>query len=134
MFTIGGQPAMPTDIQDVVSIKLLRLVDGLHHAMTVVLGIERHMTGAFMAHGIVAHLIHDDLQQVIAVARTLLVVVHQHQSVVGTVSASASIWAGGTHLSATRLHTMYTSRCGGAHQGTGSPWPPCRSPSRVIIS
>ena len=61
-------------------------MDGLHHAMTIVLGIERHMTGALMPHGIVAHLIHDDLQQVISVARTLLVVVHQHQSIVGTVT------------------------------------------------
>ena len=50
-------------------------MDGLHHAMTVVLGIERHMTGAFMAHGIVAHLIHDDFQQMVILSRSLLVVV-----------------------------------------------------------
>ena len=49
-------------------------------------------------------------------------------------SASGSMASGGNHRSAHRLQQQRISVCGGAHQGTGSPWLPWRRPARQIFS
>ena len=49
-------------------------------------------------------------------------------------SAWRSMSAGDRQQSPVRLHTSRMSVCGGAHQGTGSPWLPRRRPSRSMVS
>ena len=84
------EPAVVADGQRPVAVQLVGHVDGLHDAVTVVLRIKREVTDTLVAHGIVAHLIDDHLQQMQLRWRAWftwrIVTIDEHQSVVGTVA------------------------------------------------
>ena len=84
------EPAVVADGQRPVAVQLVGHVDGLHDAVTVVLRIKREVTDTLVAHGVVAHLIDDHLQQMQLRWRAWftwrIVTIDEHQSVVGTVA------------------------------------------------
>ena len=79
------EPAVVADGQRPVAVQLVGHVDGLHDAVTVVLRIKREVTDTLVAHGIVAHLIDDHLQQMQLRWRAWftwrIVTIDEHQSV-----------------------------------------------------